>query len=209
MPKNSNEYDRQQRFLRKKVQAEQTVILLKILEELENLRKEVAILAQETLTSPIKKILSSSSESMSLKKKDSRESEQARLDRLRSWMPSSEEEERAFNKGYDQAYVSQQADLYRCRQENAKGNAKHTNFDAGFKAWMIRAPTFEGNGNGHTNGRSEKLSPVGKLWLGASQVVEEIERRQLVSRRDEEDERNSRSNSLNVSPLLDLRRRSN
>jgi hypothetical protein len=144
MPANSAEYMRSYRSLRKKREdLTQELIddmLLKIMEEIESLRKEIESLRKDLLTSPIKKILTSSE---SKSPKVDRERAEARLDRLRVWQPSKEEEEKAFNKGLDQAYVSRQAELYRCRQENATGNAKHTNFDAGFRAWMIRAPTFE------------------------------------------------------------------
>lgn len=175
-------------------------MLLEIKAQLEELHNIVATLRHEAISAPIK-TLSSSSESMSLNKevresraRKPRESEQARLTRLDAWMPNDDEQEKAAEQGHSADYVAQQAELYRCQQRNAK--YKHKDFDAGFKAWMLRAPSFEGkaNGQGHANGE-HKRSAVDNLFLGAARAAEAVARRE-------------RARSPPAAPLLDRGRRS-
>jgi hypothetical protein len=89
--------------------------------------------------------------------------EPARLARLDAWMPNDQHKKVAFNKGHDPGWLDDQATLYRNHQANAK--AKHKDFDKGFMNWILRSPLFEGKTN------EAKLSPVDKLYLGASRAA--------------------------------------
>jgi hypothetical protein len=177
VPSNSAEYQRGYRqrqaeldSLRKDERKLEIAMLLEIKAELKSLRKNLRKFLTKSADSDkptsikkedIKKedISSLESESVSLPphrlasrvsplpEKPHRESEKARLARLAAWMPSDEHRELAGKRGHDDAWVDATADAYRAFQPNAK--TKHKDFDAGFTSWILRAETFEGNGNGH------------------------------------------------------------
>ena len=60
---------------------------------------------------------------------------------------------------------------------NAKN--KHTDFDAGFTSWILRAETYEGKANGHGRAQTDqKKSPVEKLYEGGYRAALAWEKRE-------------------------------